>query len=808
MRVTYNWLKDFLKTTATPAEIAAAFNRIGHEVEAVTETGGSFDNLVVGDVLATKKHPNADKLNLCTVDVGEDEARQIVCGAPNVREGLKVAVALEGAVLPGDFVIKKSKIRGETSRGMICSVKELGLGEDADGIWELDTSAGAGTPLDDTLPEGDTIFDLGLTPNRGDAFNVLGLARDLAAAGMGDYDESWLENHTASQDKTQGNPAFTPEINTDGCRFFAGISVRGIDNTVQTPDYICQRLEAAGLRPINPAVDVSQYVMLTLGQPLHFYDAEKVHDSLAVTNAIGGEKLEALDENTYTLNKSNLVIADGRGVIGLAGIMGGTSTACQTDTSHVFIEAAQFDRSRIARTGQALQIHSDARTRFERGIDPSRTLQAAMVAADLLREICGGQVSKPAQAGTQTPKPVQIDFDPALLKTFGGIDLPAGESRDILERLGFTVKEHADKQHEGGRFDVTVPPHLTMHETPEDLIEDILRIHGYDHVPAVLPGQNLSPIRDAAPEAEIQATARRHLAAQGFYEANTYSFISAKAAKAFGGGDEALQLENPIDAEGMSHMRPGLLPGLLAAAGRNFSRGEQYIALAEVGTVFAPEADKQRGLEHTEHQHVAGLRLGTPPRNPHQKTEKPDVFTLKADALSLLDALGHDLSRVMVKPEAPAWYHPGRSGALVVQGRVAGHFGELHPDAGKALGLKQRVCVFELGLTLLAGMKVKSQPFEMSAYQPVRRDFAFVVDTDVPAEKLITTVKKAEKNLLQAVNLFDVYEGENLPDGKKSLALSVTLQAADRTLSEKEIAAAAENIITAAKKHLKAEIRG
>lgn len=801
MRVTYNWLKDFLKTEATAAEIADAFNRIGHEVEAVEETGNGFDNVVVGDVLATKSHPNADKLNLCTVNVGEDETRQIVCGAPNVREGLKVAVALEGAVLPGDFKIKKSKIRGETSRGMICSVKELGLGEEADGIWEMDTNAEAGTPLVDTLPDSDTIFDLGITPNRGDALSVLGLARDLAAGGVGEYDERWLENLHDKKANGHGDAAFSPEIKTADCSFFSGVSVRGIDNTVPTPDYIRQRLEAAGLRPINAAVDISQYVMLTLGQPLHFYDAEKLKDFIAVDHARGGEKLEALDENTYILNKDDLVITDGSGVIGLAGIVGGVSTAAETDTAHVYIEAAQFNRSRIARTGQALQVNSDARYRFERGIDRSKTLMAGMVAAYLLQEVCGGEVSHVAKTGEQMPEPTHIAFDPSLVQTVGGLDMSADECKSILERLGFTVKGSKT-------YDVTVPPHLTMHEGPEDLIEDILRIKGYDHVPAVLPALDAQHITDAAPEGQVQGLARRHLAAQGFNEANTYSFISHKAAQLFGGGDESLKLTNPIDAEGMSHMRPSLLPGLMAAAARNHSRGEQHIALGEVGTTFFPEPDNKRGLDHTETLKVAGVRMGEQhPRNPHKSADKPDVFTLKADALSLLEALGHDLTRMMVKPEAPGWYHPGRSGALVVQGRVVGYFGELHPQVLKFAGIKQRACAYELDLSMLAAMTVKPQPFAMSQFQPVRRDFAFVLDADVPAEKLVMTVRKAEKALLKDINLFDVYQGENLPEGKKSVALSVTLQADDRTLSEKEINAVSESIVSAAQKHLKAEIR-
>ena len=801
MRITYKWLKDFLKTEATPNQIADAFNRLGHEVEAIESTGYAYNNVVVGHVLETKKHPNADKLNICQVKVAEGDERQIICGAANVRAGITVAVALEGAVLPGDFKIKKSKIRGETSNGMICSERELNLGQDHKGIWEMDTDAAVGTPLDDLLPEADTIFELSITPNRGDALSVVGLVRDLAAGGLGTQDQHWAENLIKTAENAN-KATFTPKIETPECPYFCGISVKGIDNTVPTPAYIVERLEAAGLRPINAAVDISQYVMLTFGQPLHFYDADKLAGGIVAREARGGETLDALDDQTYTLHKGDLTIEDANGIVSLAGIVGCATHGAEEDTQNVYIEAAQFNRTKIAQTGQKLQVNSDARYRFERGIDPAQTKKAAYVAAALLSEVCGGKASIAEEVGTQLPTPVTITFDPMFVKTFGGLDLPAEESKALLEALGFKVTE------KGPVFDVVVPTYLTMHSTPEDLVEDILRLKGYEAVPAILPALNLNPITTAAPEAKIQAFTRRHLATMGYFEANSYSFISHEGAKLFGGGDPSLQLLNPIDAEGMRDMRPSLLPGLIQAANRNFSRGEQHIYLAEVGTTFHPEVDKEKGLDHTEKQKVAALRLGpSHPRHPTHKPEEADVFALKADVFSLLQALGHDVNRVMVRPQAPEWFHPGRSGELVVQGRVVGHFGELHPQTLKKMRIKQKICVFEVDLSLLNQMKIKAQPFAMSTYQRVHRDFAFVLGREVPAEKLLATVKRAGKALVTGYHIFDVYEGEHLPEGKKSLAVRVTLQAQDRTLSEEEITQISDAIITAAEKNLAAEIR-
>ena len=608
MRVSLSWLKDFLHTTASVDDLAAAFVRLGHEVEELSTAGGVPAGVLVGKVQACKPHPDADRLRVCQVDLGSGDLQQIVCGAPNVREGLTVAVATPGATLPGDFTIKKSKIRGETSNGMICSVKELGLGTDADGIWELDTPAAPGTPVAEIAGEGDTVFDLSITPNRGDALSIIGLARDLAAGGMGQFTDAWLTGFNDHSKHHHGDAHFTPQLNTSACRYFCGVSVRGINAAAPSPKWLTSRLEAAGLRTINAPVDVGNYVMLTLGQPLHCYDAAKIQGHIAATEATGGETLAGLDGLDHTLNKGELVIVDKTGVLGLAGIVGGVASSVTTATTEVFVEGAQFDRSCIARAGQAHQIFTDARHRFERGIDPSKTLQATLLAAYLIADICGGKVSHPAHTGELLPKPVTLDFDPAIVLSFGGVDLPASRTKLLLEALGYTVAE--DK---AGTFKLTVPPHLTATSTPEDVVEDVLRLNGYDAIPALLPGANLNPLPEVDGGRKLVRFARRHFATRGYLEALNYSFISAKAAKAFGGGAAMMAVTNPIDADTMSTMRPSLLPGLLLAAQKNVARGEEAVALAEAGSIFLPQADPRWQTEHTEQATAAGVRLGASP---------------------------------------------------------------------------------------------------------------------------------------------------------------------------------------------------
>lgn len=796
MRFSLTWLRDFLETKASVDDITQTLTRLGLEVEGLERTTPNVPGVVVAKVLHAEKHPDADRLKVCKVDYGDGET-QIVCGAPNVRTGLTVAVATPGTTMPEGFKIKKSKIRGQESNGMICSQRELGIGDEHNGIWELPVdqlkNATPGTPLSDAMGPGEVIFDLGVTPNRGDALSVAGIARDLAAAGLGTF-----KAHPAFTYAPAGAAPATPEIASDDCTFFAVCGVRDVA-IGESPAWLKDRLQSAGLRPINAAVDIGNYVMLSLGQPLHLYDADKVTGPLRATTAKGGETFTGLDGGEHTLHTGELMIADSKRTLGLAGIVGGEESATLETTKNILIEAAHFSRSRIALSGQAHQIHTDARARFERGIDPTRTVEAAQWAAALVVGLCGGTAQPTVNTGTQQPAPVQVTFDPAFVGTFGGLALADAEVQTLLEKLGYGVEDHA------GNFRVTVPPHIHGTSTPEDLVEDILRLKGYDAIEAMLP-----PARLLAPQPQgkrMAGLARRHLATRSFFESLSYSFISEEAARLFGGGDASLKLTNPIDAATMSDMRPSLLPGVLAAAGRNLARGEETIRLAEVGTTFHPAKGTGEGAQK-EVLRAAGVLMGpSGPRHWHTAPVKADVFTVKAEALALVEAAGFNVADVTVETGAPAWYHPGRSGQLKISGSVVGHFGELHPATQKALGLKQPAQVFELDLTALAGLTPKNTAFSLSPYQATRRDFAFVVDAATPAEKLLAALGKADSTLVQSISLFDVYVGDKLPAGKKSLAVSLTLQAADRTLTEADITAVAEKVVASAKAACNAELR-
>ena len=553
MKFSLEWLKKYLDTTATVNELADAMVQLGIEVEAIENEADNFNNVVIGHVISRTPHPDADRLGVCIVDVGEENPRQIVCGAPNARDGITVAVALEGAILPGNFEIKPTKIRGLKSNGMICSVRELGLGDEHEGIMELAVNDALGTAFSESQRLTGTVFDVSITPNRGDALSVYGIARDLAALGVGKLQEVEVPEIGST------DPIVKAGIETSNCLFFSGISITGIKNQA-SPIWMQKLLLDAGLRPISAVVDVTNYINIGLGQPLHSYDADKVKGTVYAGDAKGGEKYLALDENEYILSDGDLGIFDDSGLIGLGGIMGGETTSVDENTTNIYLEAAWFDRSRIARTGQDLQIISDARHRFERGIDPAMTPVASKIAANLIVEFCGGVVSGMEKLGSNVKEVPTIDFDPSLVKTFGGLEVETSEITQILNGLGFAVSEN------GANLYVTPPSFRTYMETPEDLVEEVLRMKGYDEVPTVLPHIPLNAIRDAAQGLTEDRTSRRTLASLGYLECINYSFISETKAKMFAEGAKVLTLANPIDEETMSTMRPSIVPSLLDAA--------------------------------------------------------------------------------------------------------------------------------------------------------------------------------------------------------------------------------------------------
>jgi phenylalanyl-tRNA synthetase beta chain len=784
MKFSLSWLKEHLETDASADELVAMLIQLGHELDGVENQAARFDHVIVGRVQERAQHPDADRLGICTVDVGEKQTRTIVCGAPNARKGITVAVALPGAVLPGEFRIKKSKIRGVESDGMICSERELGLGEEHDGIWEMETSAKPGTPLAQAMGWQDFVFDVAVTPNRGDSLCVYGLARDLSAAGMGRL------SPVPQPEKGKGASPVQVDLQTQDCPFFSGVFLQGITNE-PSPAWLQQRMAQAGLRPRSLVVDVTNYIMLTYGQPLHAYDADKLQGNITVQAAKGGEKFKGIGDVELTLNAGDVTINDDRGIVGLGGILGGEGTAVDEKTTNVFLEAAWFERARIARTGQEHQVITDARYRFERGVDPAMTARANQLAADLILAEAGGERTVVLHAGTADRKTATIQYDPDFCRAFGGLEVSAAEQKKILRHLGFGLTE------KGQVLQLTAPTWRTYMETPEDVVEEILRVRGYETVPAVLPATAEKSIHDAAPTLALERLARRTLTGKGFVEVVTYSFIKRAWARLFT-KEGLLELDNPLDADMMTTMRPSLLPGLLEAAASNSARSRPLPGLAEVGTVFTAAG---------EHVHAAGVLVDDGARHWQGDPKPPDVFSAKAAALQVLEAAGVKPRSLQLKTPAAEFFHPGRSGGLMLDKETVAQFGEIHPKIAKEFDLKGRPVAFVVNLSTLSGARIRRGVFEVSAYPPVMRDLAFVLDEAVTAQDVVKTVDKATRPLAKKVEVFDLYVGKGMPEGKKSLALALTLQADDRTLEEAEIIKVMDAAVAEVKKQHKGELR-
>ena len=788
MKFSLNWLKQHLETTKTAQEIADQLNRLGMEVEEFEDGAASLNKVVVGKIISRVQHPNADSLGVCQVEVGEGDVRQIVCGAPNARDGLIVAAALEGACLPGDFKIGKSKLRGETSNGMLCAEKELGLGEEADGIWELDTDLPTGTPIAELVSSTDAMFDIDITPNRSDVLSVRGVARDLAAAGYGTLKPLEIKEFT-----TGSAPAKTVKLENDKCSFFSSIEIKGAKN-VESPAWLVDYLEKAGLRPINAIADITNYVMFNLGQPLHAYDADKVKGNIVVSTSKGGEELEGLDGAKHTLKADGITITDESGVIGLGGIVGGESTSVDENTTNVFLEAAHFDKVRITLTGQAQQINTDARYRFERGVDSQMTRLAISQAAELILEICGGEASAMATVGSDEVAPKVIDFDVRKMKTFAGVEVAEDECISILTALHFKCEKVADYE-----YKVTVPSFVHICTNFADLIEEILRIRSFDSIPARLPAPALRNITDWDEVTLLNRRSRKNLVALGYTELLNYSFISAKQTEIFAEPIEKLVLANPL-SEDLSHMRQSLIPGLVESVTKNTKRGHSNLMFAEVGKTFNAEGETLC---------AAAIRTGLKSEKSwNSEAKSVDVFDIKSDLFAFLESMNVETDKIMIKDSGFAkYYHPGRSAVLMYKGKQIAQFGEIHPYTAKKLFLKSGTVAFEVNLEALLNDKKGKNDFVISQYQAVKRDFAFVLDESVKAGDVLQTVKGACRPLAKAASIFDLYTGEELGEGKKSLAISVTLQSDEKTLKEEEINQVADKAVKSVVKRFKAELR-
>jgi phenylalanyl-tRNA synthetase beta chain len=797
MKFTLSWLKDHLDTDASVDKIADTLTHIGLEVESVHDKAKDLAPFTVAYVVSAEKHPNADKLRVCIVDTGKEKL-QVVCGAPNARAGMKGVFAHAGTKIPGTGLeLKKSAIRGVESNGMLCSEREMGLSQEHDGIIELPADAPVGKPFAEIIGASDPVIEIKLTPNRPDCTGVRGVARDLAAAGLGLL-------------KAEHNNKIVPRFKNavpiglhfddaakNACPVFVGRMVKGVKNG-PSPAWLQQRLKAVGLRPISALVDITNLMSLDRGRPLHVYDADKLKGEIHARLARQGETLLALDGKTYTLDAEMCVIADDSGVLGLGGVMGGETTGVSETTTNVFIESAFFDPVRTARTGRELAINSDARYRFERGVDPEYVTPGLDLATKLIVDMCGGEPSDITVAGRVPDTKREITFDPALVEKLCGMKIHAGEAMSILDRLGFRAVV-------GTR--VHVPSWRPDIHGPADLVEEVVRIAGFDKIPSTpLPRPHGVPLPVLTPMQKRVRAAKRTLAARGLVEAMTWSFVSKAQADLFGGVPEALLVANPISAD-LDAMRPSVLPGLLAAAQRNAARGLKDIALFEVGPQFTgPEPGEQLTAS-------SGIRSGAGPRNWGKQAWSADVFQAKADVLAILDACGFAGEAAQVTADAPAWYHPGRSGALRLGPKnVLAFFGELHPRVLAAFDLTGPVAAFEVMLETLPAQKAKptkTKPkLDLAEFQAVERDFAFLIDAKVSAAEIVKAATAADRALIESVTVFDVYEGQGIDPGKKSLGLAVRLQPKDRTLTEAEIEAVSSKIVGAVAKTTGATLRG
>jgi len=800
MKFTLSWLKDHLETEATLEEIGARLTMIGLEVEEIVDPAAALAPFVVGLVVSAEKHPDADRLRVCVVDAGAGEV-QVICGAPNARAGMKGVLAPVGITLPGTGVhLKSAKIRGVESNGMLCSEREMGLSDEHEGIIELADDAPVGTPFAALMGLDDPVIDIAITPNRQDCLGVRGVARDLAAAGLGTLKPFAVETVAGAFDSPIQWRRDLPAGDDGACPMVVGRTFRNVTNG-PSPEHVQRRLRAIGLRPISALVDITNYVTHDLGRPLHVFDADKLTGDLTMRLARAGETLAALDGKRYDLDETMTVIADDKTVHGIGGIMGGAASGCTAETTNVFLEVALFDRVRTAATGRKLQIESDARYRFERGVDPESVLWGAEAAAALVVAFCGGEASTLTIAGEMPDWRRSVPLRLDRMRRLVGVDVPADEQRAILERLGFTPEG------DGETIRVAVPSWREDVDGEADLIEDIARIHGYDRIPTVpMELDTALPPVAVTPAQRRTRQVRRAIAARGYDEAVTWSFVNADQAALFGGGGEELRLVNPISAE-LDMMRPSILPNLIAAAARNANNGEADGALFELGPQYRDDTPDGQDLV------AAGLRAGrTGPRHWAAAPRAVDLFDVKADAIGALRAAGAPVANLQVTADAPGWYHPGRSGTLRLGKNVLAWFGEVHPRILRALDAKAPMAAFELFLDRVPQPRAKDgkkRPLlRPSPYPAVARDFAFVVAADVPAEKLVRAAQGADKALVRGVSVFDLYAGKGIGEGMKSLALSVTLQSPDRTLTDSDIEAAAEKIVANVAKQTGGTLRG
>ncbi len=784
MKFTLSWLKEHLDTQASLNEICDRLTSIGLEVESVADYAEILKPFTVAQIIAAEKHPEADKLQVCKVETGNG-VLDIVCGASNARPGIKIPLARIGAIIPANGMeIKKTKIRGVESNGMLCSAAELGISEEAEGILELPEAAVVGQPFAPFIGLDDALIEIAITPNRGDCLGVRGIARDLAASGIGKLKD---DAEMLGFEGKFSNPIRANIIGGVGCNWFIGVYVKGVKNG-PSPEWLKRRLESIGKRSISALVDITNYLTFTYGRPAHVFDADKLQGNINVRIASEGEKIVALDEKEYTLDGSMMVIADDKRPVAIAGVIGGLESGCTDATTNVYFELAHFVPEAVSRAGRILQIDSDARYRFERNVDIA-SHELIDEAMKLISDICGGEASEPSVAGVRGFSGREIEFHDSIIEKVTGMKPDSAKLREMLKALGFEIR--------GSKLGI--PSWRNDVAIEEDIAEEYARLTGYDNIPVKYMQKPEKPVVALSAAQKKLGVARRLLAGRGMNEVVTFSFMDEKKAADFSAGAQLITLANPISSD-LGVMRPSIVANLLDAAASNQARGKRSFSFFEAGSIFA----NGKNGEFVQRPCLAGLRCGVESEKTALSKEKTfNVFRAKEDMLAVI-GLYMDASKLSVeKNEAFGYYHPGRSGTVRLGNKLIAVFGEIHPSIRKKFDLKSDACAFEIFTGELPEAKAKGgfarAAYSVSNFQAIERDFAFIVESKVAAQDVVAAVRKSGKSIngaeIEDIRIFDIYEGEKLGEGKKSIAFNVRIQPASATLTDEQIEAASASIV-------------
>ncbi|MCG8311983.1 MAG: phenylalanine--tRNA ligase subunit beta [Pseudomonadales bacterium] len=790
MRISETWLKEWVKTETSTEELAAKVTMAGLEVDGVEPVAGEFSGVVVAEIIHCEQHPNADKLRLCTVNAGEPEPLSIVCGAANARVGIKVPCAKVGAVLPGDFKIKKAKLRGVESFGMLCAEQELGLAESSDGLFELPADAPVGTDIRDYLSLDDCIIDVDLTPNRSDCLSIAGVAREVGVIERAEY----TPIHIAEVAAQIGDSFPVEIIAAEQCPHYVGRVVKGVNVNAETPLWMIEKLRRSDIRSIDPIVDVTNYVLIELGQPMHAFDLSKLSGGIQVRLASPGETLVLLNGQELELSEDSLVIADQDKGLALAGVMGGAESSVTDTTQDIFLESAFFDPIAIAGKARSYGLHTDSSHRFERGVDFQLQRKAIERATELLCEIAGGKPGPVVEASKPEllPKLEPIVLRRAQIGRVLGFEMSDADVEDILGRLGMDIVTTESGWH-------IVPPSYRFDIRIEvDLIEELGRVWGYNNLPTRLPAMNFEVV--SAPESELTVDRLKNtLVDRGYQEAITYTFVEEELLKAIEPNKSAVALANPISAD-MSHMRTSIWAGLLKVALHNINRQQNRVKMFETGLVF----EDDQGIQQK--PHLGGLVYGEIASESWTgKSRKVDFFDLKGDVESLLNLTAQALSFEFVAAEHPA-LHPGQCAAIRLEGKNVGFIGALHPIVQKQLDFPDSVYLFDIELEAITSRSVPSFK-ELSRFPEVRRDLAVIIEENIPAESILSIVRTEAGEWLTNSVIFDVYQGANLEEGHKSVAFGLTLQHPSRTLKDEEVNEVVDKVVASLKQQLNVTLR-